>query len=80
MRALRGHSVVPIVELASKPMLTEFGKKLRPDFTVIGWRDLGGVSAPQIEHEPDQIGEPVAPVSFSEELNDEIPEFGASQK
>jgi hypothetical protein len=57
MRALRGN-VVPIVKLDSRPMQTKFGQKMRPDFTVIEWRELspqngGGAieqkTVPQIE-------------------------------
>jgi hypothetical protein len=40
MRALRGN-VVPIVKLDSRPMKTNFGQKMRPEFTVIEWRELG---------------------------------------
>jgi hypothetical protein len=40
MRALRGN-VVPIIKLDSRPMQTRFGQKIRPEFTVIEWRELG---------------------------------------
>jgi hypothetical protein len=54
MRALRGQSVVPVVELANKPMKTRFGQKLRPEFKVMSWVELGvGLTrdvTPQIEH------------------------------
>jgi hypothetical protein len=64
MRALRGARVVPIVRLESKPMPTAFGTKLRPEFTVVEWRDLddgagestlppsAAPTAPAIEHKP----------------------------
>jgi hypothetical protein len=69
MRALRGDRVVPVVELDSKPMSTQFGVKQRPEFTILDWRELGGASAvPAIE----QIGEPVKPVSLKEEMNDSV--------
>jgi hypothetical protein len=42
MRALRGENVVPLVKLDSRPMKTKFGQKMRPEFTVIEWRDLSG--------------------------------------
>jgi hypothetical protein len=42
MRALRGGDVRPLVELSSRPMKTDFGQKMRPDFEIIDWRDLGG--------------------------------------
>jgi len=53
MRQLRGNSIAPIVKLDSRPMKTAFGTKLRPEFTVLEWRDLGGGSPGtlQIEHQ-----------------------------
>ncbi len=55
MRALRGENVVPVVELANKPMKTRFGGKLRPDLKIVAWLELGvGLTSearpPQIEH------------------------------
>jgi hypothetical protein len=47
MRALRGSAVVPVVELACKPMKTRFGSKQRPEFSIVGWRELAGFAAPQ---------------------------------
>src|SRR5262249_42867861 len=67
MRLLRGADVVPLVELGNKPMQTQFGQKLRPEFKIIDWRDFGGGTPPK------QMGGPVAPVTPSEELNDKIP-------
>ena len=43
MRRLRGN-VVPIVRLDNRPMKTSYGPKLRPEFTVLEWRDIGGGS------------------------------------
>jgi hypothetical protein len=82
MRILRGQRVTPIVELGSKPMSTSFGQKMRPEFIVVDWRELGGGSlvetkpTPQLPPAQDaqqQIGKPVKPVSVAEELNDELP-------
>jgi hypothetical protein len=42
MRALRGARVVPVVKLTHRPMKTFIGMKSRPEFEVIGWRQLGG--------------------------------------
>jgi hypothetical protein len=42
MRALRGVSVFPLVTLDRRQMKTQFGTKLRPEFSVVAWRDLGG--------------------------------------
>jgi hypothetical protein len=81
MRLLRGEQVVPVVELGNKPMATKFGTKLRPDFTIVEWRNLGraaAVSAPAVStalsHE---IGTKVEAPTLAEELNDAIPDFGA---
>ena len=57
MRQLRGENVVPVVELANKPMKIKVGgKKLRPEFLIVGWSVLGvGLTSdatPQIEHAP----------------------------
>jgi hypothetical protein len=64
---MRGDNVVPLVELSAKPMKTKFGQKLRPEFKIVGWRNLGVSlikdTAPQI----------VAPPSASEQLDDQIP-------
>jgi hypothetical protein len=61
MSALRGHNVVPAVKLDSRPMKTKFGQKMRPEFTVIEWRELSpeAGTVPQIEHHKiDQVPEP----------------------
>jgi hypothetical protein len=41
-RALRGPGVRPIVKLDSAPMKTKQGQKMRPEFTVLEWRDFSG--------------------------------------
>jgi hypothetical protein len=54
MREIRGAAVVPIVQLDSRPMKTKFGPKMRPEFTVIEWRERSVKhDAPLIEHQPD---------------------------
>jgi hypothetical protein len=82
MRAMRGASVVPLVRPDSEPMPTHYGVKMRPEFTVIEWRDLGGGSeapaltpdpSPQLEDKNKAAGKPVEPVSTEEDLDDEIP-------
>jgi hypothetical protein len=82
MRALRGLNVVPLVELTSAPMKTKFGEKLRPEFRVVEWRDLGGTGeAPLLDkpHGAEQKpratlpGKKAAEPSVKEELNDSIP-------
>jgi hypothetical protein len=44
MRILRGAGVRPLVKLDSRPMKTSYGQKMRPEFTVIDWRDFGEAS------------------------------------
>jgi hypothetical protein len=55
MQRLRG-DVVPLVKLDNRPMKTNWGTKLRPEFTVIEWRDLGGgeEKLPQLPPPPDK--------------------------
>jgi hypothetical protein len=59
MRAMRGSNVMPIVKLDSRPMKTSFGTKMRPEFSIVEWRELDAPSthpavaqttAPQIEN------------------------------
>jgi hypothetical protein len=80
MRVLRGGKVVPVVELSAKSMKTKFGQKLRPDFKIIDWRNLGELQAPTAPPAIEQIGQPVKPVkpvTTKEEFNDEIPRLDA---
>jgi hypothetical protein len=81
MRQLRGERVVPVVALASRPMKTKFGQKLRPEFVIKGWRDLGSgrSTAPQqlvnqdLETSPvDHIRQPVDEPSNAEILDDKV--------
>ena len=55
MRALRGVRVVPLVKLTHRPMKTAFGMKHRPEFEIVGWRNLGG--------EPPLGGQPPTPIA-----------------
>jgi len=75
MGVLRGANVAPIVKLSSKPMKTKFGTKMRPDFEVVDFPEIGGNgrSVPQIESAKGGIGKPVKQAAVEEELNDEIP-------
>jgi hypothetical protein len=74
MCKLRGDGVRPMVELASKPMKTQHGTKLRPEFKIDGdWRRLGGDPVPQIEQaEPAKLTKVSAP-TIKEELDDALP-------
>jgi hypothetical protein len=81
MRILRGVNVAPIVRLSAKPMKTKFGEKMRPDYEIIEFREIGGggVPTPQIESKSgsggaaEQMGKPVKPVTTEEFLNDSLP-------
>jgi hypothetical protein len=72
MRMLRGGQVVPVVELGSKSMTTRFGTRLRPEFIITQWRNLGGpATAPALNHE---IGSLIEEPTLAEEMGeDSIP-------
>jgi hypothetical protein len=85
MRRLRGHNVCPLVKLENRPMKIAALNitKLRPEFTILEWRDLGppptdkdpisaGAAAPA-EKKKTTVGKPVKPITQQEELDDEIP-------
>jgi hypothetical protein len=73
---------VPVVELLAAPMMTKFGKKSKPLFKVVDWRNGGATGAtipvrPRIE--PPKIASPktVHP-AFDAEIpafDDDIPAF-----
>jgi hypothetical protein len=85
MRTLRGARVAPIVKPDAKPMKTKYGQKIRPEFTIVDWRQIGDGGGSGLANEParqieqnkpdpaEQIGQPVKPVTSAEALNDEIP-------
>ena len=50
MRRMRGADVTPIVALDSRPMKTNFGQKLRPEFRVLEWIDMAP-PPPAITHQ-----------------------------
>jgi hypothetical protein len=74
---MRGANVAPIVTLSSTMMETSFGKKRRPHFHVVEWRELGNWTAPHIDHNPswsvEQFGKPVKPIITEEALDDKLP-------
>jgi hypothetical protein len=45
MRALRRARVMPLVNLAERPMKTKFGVKTRPHFDIVGWKTPGDSAA-----------------------------------
>ena len=82
MRALRGAAVFPVVVLESRPMKTQFGAKLRSEFSITDWRDLGGAGNPALESTPPRAiegntaapaGKPVEAPTTTQALDDEIP-------
>jgi hypothetical protein len=71
-RQLSGaNNILPVVQLDNRPMKTDYGQKLRPEFTVVEWRQLGSAdvnaSPARIEHQPDEE------VSYDERFADEDP-------
>jgi hypothetical protein len=83
--SVRGARVIPIVELANKPMRTRHGgNKLRPFFRIVAWCELGAGLANEVSLTAEQLDrfaapkasrgiKPVAPPTLGEELNDELP-------
>jgi hypothetical protein len=68
MRTMRGARVVPVVKLDSRPMRTAFGQKLRPEFTVLEWRDLEPSSGPEAQALPkleEQSAAPTRPATLA---------------
>jgi hypothetical protein len=75
MRQLRGGNVHPLVKLDCKPMKTQVGPKLRPEFTILEWRQLGS-EVSVIEHHHAGL-ELVDDVSIEEDMGgDYIPHTG----
>jgi hypothetical protein len=78
MRKLRGTQAVPLVKLDSLPMTTQFGTKMRPEFVIVSWHELGdgdgSHQAPlQIERAAPVDLKPIKAVTRKEELDDEVP-------
>jgi hypothetical protein len=71
MRAIKGEHVIAEVELASKPMKTKFGQKIRPHFDVVGWKTFDTGHKPAQLESPRGI-QPVEPPTLGEEIKDEI--------
>jgi hypothetical protein len=62
MRMLRGTRVIPVINLAERPMKTKFGMKMRPHFEIVGWKTPGeDTSATQTTPTPQISGPTVAP-------------------
>lgn len=76
-----GASVLPVVALDTKPMKTNFGMKIRPEFTICEWCILGdALGNPKVKlieadpnEEPPKGLKKVKPPSTGEELDDDIP-------
>jgi hypothetical protein len=71
MRMLRGDSVVAEVELASKPMKTKRGLKIRPHFNVTGWKTFDTAAKPA-QLEPPRGIKSVEPPTLGEEMDDQV--------
>jgi hypothetical protein len=67
MRKLRGLGVVPLVKLDSRPMKTDFGQKMRPEFTILDWGDIE--TAPGIKQQETPQIEQQKPASDSTPTN-----------
>src|SRR5262249_27936565 len=52
MTRLRGAGVTALVKPDSRQMKTKFGTKLRPEFSIIQWTDLGGGGERQLVQLP----------------------------
>jgi hypothetical protein len=72
MRRLRGQDVLPLVGLGSKTMKTKYGQRLRPEFIVDGWRQIGSTGETKAVEHKTEIGKPVTPPTIKEELNDAV--------
>jgi hypothetical protein len=73
MREVRGDGALPLVELSSKPMRTQYGTKARPEFTIVKWVAFGGGSGSGVKQIAGPRLQEVKPPSVEETLNDEIP-------
>jgi hypothetical protein len=73
MRMMGGASVIPVVELGSRPMKTAFGQKLRPHFEVVSWRDFGPAGAAVGQSPTPQLGTSVDPAKIGTPVKE--PEF-----
>jgi hypothetical protein len=80
MRRMRGGNVFPLVMLGEAQFRTSFGIKLRPNFDIVDWRELGTPSAGQIAAKPEEAptdkagGRPVTKPASAEIVMDEIPD------
>jgi hypothetical protein len=77
MRTLRGTRVVPVVKLTHRPMKTFVGMKHRPEFEIVGWKQLGGEGGTLPSPRAPQLTSPGTaekPESKSEPASDPTPE------
>jgi hypothetical protein len=63
---------VPLVELASAPMVTKFGRKSKPFFKVVGWKHNGSESNVVAQIEPPKP-RPATAAKTAELVDDNIP-------
>jgi hypothetical protein len=64
-RALRGASVLPLVDLQQRPFKTNFGPKTRPHLQIIDWRTPGGEGFSPLPEpsSPKQLAAPATPAA-----------------
>ena len=88
LQRLRGTNVTAIVKPDSRQMKTKFGTKLRPEFTIVDWREIGAAKPQPAALSPpndapadppaavataETVGKPVQPLTVEEEIDDGIP-------
>jgi hypothetical protein len=60
MRKMRGTAVHPVVALGKATFQGKFGPKIRPEFVIVDWRELGGDGAPLPAPATPQLPAPAA--------------------
>jgi hypothetical protein len=76
MHAVRGSNLLPVVELSSKIMHTQYGEKARPEFRITSWTMFADDTAAQLEDKGATVAEAMKTVealTTEEVLNDELP-------
>jgi hypothetical protein len=77
MRRLRGQNVYAVVTLSDKFMRIRHGRgRQRPHFLIVRWITIGGTDEKSL---PAPVREVKSP-SLSEEMKDELPTFGSTDK
>src|SRR5262245_35067593 len=80
MARMRGAGVTALVKPDSRPMKTKFGTKLRPEFTILEWRDLGsGQQAAQLPPPTDGAAKQLPADTTKKTTGDETPPWKDSE-